>query len=97
MFFISFGVVCLQGFHCTAFEDCFCVVCKFFVTFVVFVSVLFLRFFRSFCVVNRSFAYYKGIIRKNIAVIQTFFFGAIAVSMFGISLVSGTFDFSIDC
>ena len=41
------------------------------------------------CVVNRSFTWYQGIIRKNMAVVQSLFFGAIAAAMFGISLVSG--------
>ncbi|XP_070200054.1 lipase maturation factor 2-like isoform X2 [Littorina saxatilis] len=35
----------------------------------------------------RSFTESRGIIKKNIAVIQSLFFGALAVAMFGISLV----------
>ena len=63
--------------------------------FVVFISVVIDSFFflpLSLCAVNRSFTWYRSFIRKNLAVIQSLFFGAIAAAVFGISLVSGTFE-----
>ncbi|XP_076450495.1 lipase maturation factor 2-like isoform X1 [Babylonia areolata] len=40
--------------------------------------------------VIRSFTMYKGVLRKNAALVQTLVFGAIAAGMFGISLVPHT-------